>query len=115
MTRHVIAQARRFYWQRIRRYRYEICGSVSGGPGYGVIRAYGCGRPIGVVWRAPTWLWNFVVAGQRQTIYTVREGAVSPQLDGRSEGVGGILCSRCFDRAARDAGYTPMWTAGPLS
>lgn len=110
-----LASVRRFYWKRIRRHRYEICGTCAGGPGQAVIHAYGCGRPIGRLWRAPTWLWNFVVAGQDHTIYTVRPGAATPELDARSEGVGGILCADCFDRAADDAGVPLMWAADGLN
>lgn len=100
----------RFYWKKIRRYRYEICGECIGGPGETTIRRYGCGRPIGPLWRVPTPLWNFVVAGIDQTILTVRPGAAANDLAPRSEGVGGILCLTCFDRAAKDRGVTYiMW------
>lgn len=104
------AQLRRFYWKRIRRYRYEICGSCPGGPAEATIRHYGCGRPIGPLWRVPTPLWNFVTAGIDQTVLTVRPGAATPALAPRSEGVGGILCLACFTRAAEDRGLTYlMW------
>lgn len=109
MTR-LLSKIRRFYWKRIRHYRYEICGSCSGGPGRATIRRYGCGRPIGPLWHVPTPLWNFVVAGFDKTILTMRRGAADPQLAPRSEGVGGILCLACFNRAAEDRGLTYlMW------
>ena len=109
--RRPVVVARRFYWKRIRRHRGEICGSCRGGPGYATIRKYGCGNPIGPLWRVPTPLWNFVVAGIDQTVLTVREGASGvSDLAPRSEGVGGILCLSCFDRAAADTGVTYlMW------
>lgn len=101
---------RSFYWKRIRRHRYEICGSCNGGPGQATIRRYGCGRPIGPLWRAPTPLWNFVVADFDQTIMTIRPGAAVNDLAPRSEGVGGILCLACFTRAAEDLGVNYlMW------
>lgn len=105
-----MAIVRRFYWKHVRRYRYEICGSCSSGPGQATIRRYGCGRPIGPLWRVSTPLWNFVVAGIDQTVLTVRPGAATKDLAPRSEGVGGILCLSCFDRAAEDRGMGyRMW------
>lgn len=82
---------RNFYWKHIRRYDSEICGSCIGGPGQRRIRRYGCGRPIGPLWRAPTPLWNFVVTGVEQTVLTIRPGAATKDLAPRSEGAGGIL------------------------
>jgi hypothetical protein len=110
----MVTWLRRFYWKRIRRYRYEICGSVRGGPGYWAIRRYGCGRPVGLVWRAPEGIWNYVVAGQDQTVYTVREGAAGGPVMERAEGVAGILCLSCFDRAARERGLYLDWESKPL-
>lgn len=100
----VLALLRRIWWKRVRRYRYEICGSCVGGPALATIRRYGCGRPIGPLWRVPTPLWNFVVAG------IVRPGVAVNDLAPRSEGAGGILCLACFTRAAEDRGLTYlMW------
>lgn len=106
----LVAIARRFYWKHIRHHEYEICGSCTGGLGQATIRRYGCGRPIGPLWRVPTPLWNFVVASIDQTVLTVRPGAATKDLAPYSEGVGGILCISCFDRAAKDLGVTYiMW------
>lgn len=105
-----ISIARRFYWRHIRRHNSEICGECPGGPGQATIHRYGCGRPIGLLWRVPTPLWNFVVADIGQTVLTMRPGAVIHDLAPRSEGVGGILCLSCFNRAANDKGVTYiMW------
>lgn len=104
------ARIRRLYWKRIRRYRYEMCGSCVGGPAKATIRRYGCGRPIGPLWRVPTPLWNFVVADIDHTVITVRPGAAVDDLAPRAEGAGGILCLGCFTRAAKDRGLTYlMW------
>lgn len=106
----MIVGLRRFYWKRIRRYRYEVCGSVPRrSPAYMVIRRYGCGRPIGPVWRASTGIWNYVVTGQDQTTYTVRAGSAGGSVQERAEGAGGILCLVCFDRACRDRGIHRYW------
>lgn len=100
---------RQFYWRHIRRHNSEICGECTAGPGQITIHHYGCGRPIGPLWRVPTPLWNFVVADQQQTIMTVREGAAH-YLAPYSEGVGGILCLSCFTRAAEAKGIPYlMW------
>lgn len=113
--RRLVARARRVYWKRLRGHRYEICGSVNpASPAYATIRRYGCGRPIGPIWRASSGIWNFVVTGQPQTVYTVREGAAGGPITERAEGEGGILCLRCFDRAARARGLNVMWESGPL-
>lgn len=105
------ARVRRFYWKRIRRYRYEICGR----PGHlhGTIRR-GCGRPVGTVWRASSGVWNYVVTGQEQTTYTVRAGAAGGPVEERAEGVGGVLCLNCFDRFARECGVHLRWESRPL-
>lgn len=105
-----VARIRLFYWKRIRRHRYEICGLVPrSSAAFRTIRRYGCGRPIGPVWRVPTPLWNFVVAGIERTVLEVRPGAAVPQLAPRSEGVAGLLCLACFDRAAQDRGLPHLF------
>lgn len=94
---------RRFYWKRVRRYRYEICGSVvRGTEGEATVRRYGCGRPVGLCWRAETGFWHRMVTGR-------------PLAQGAVEGAGGILCVSCFDRLCSDRGETRMWVAGALS
>lgn len=110
------AAIRRFYWKRVRRHRYEICGSVNRlSPAYEVIRRYGCGRPIGPVWTASTGLWNYIVTGQDQTVYTVRAGSAGdPRVMERAEGAGGILCLVCFDRACQDRGVHRYWSDSDL-
>lgn len=109
MTR-LLSIIRHFYWRHIRRYRYEICGSCGGGPALTTIRKYGCGRPIGPLWRVPTPLWNFVAADLDYTMLAIRPGAAANDLAPRSEGVAGILCLQCFDRAAHDKGIAYlMW------
>lgn len=105
------ARIRRWYWKHVRRYRYEICGRPD--HPHGAIRR-GCGRPVGVVWRAPTGIWNYVVAGQYYTVYTVREGAAGGPVMERSEGAGGVLCLACFDRLAQEQGVPLRWEALPL-
>jgi hypothetical protein len=49
-----IARARRLYWRRLRRYRFEICGR--------------CGRPVGLscpsYWLAHDELWRAVIGGE---------------------------------------------------
>lgn len=107
----VAARVRRFYWRHIRRYRYEICGRPN--HPHAMIRR-GCGRPVGVVWRATSGVWNYVVTGQDQTVYTVREGAAGGPVGERAEGVGGILCLRCFDRFAQERGVHLQWESRPL-
>lgn len=98
----IVATIRRFYWRRIRRHRYEICGSVGpGGPARPVIRRYGCGRPIGPLWTADSSFWNRMVTGE----------ALPPE---RTEGAGGILCLRCFDRLCRNRGEIRFWKADAL-
>jgi hypothetical protein len=104
------ARARRFYWKRIRRYELEICGRPD--HPHGTIRR-GCGRPVGTVWRAPSAVWNYVVTGQDQTVYTVREGAAGGPIHARAEGAGGVLCLHCFDREARKLGVVLCYHAGP--
>ena len=86
---------RRFYWKRVRRYRYEICGSAAPpSEGREVIKRYGCGRPVGLVWTAPTGLWDRIV---------------DPHERMAGEGAGGILCVHCFDRACEDRNTFLRW------
>ena len=99
--RRAVAVVRRTWWRRIRRYRYEICGSCAGGPAQATIRRYGCGRPVGLVWRADSGFWNRMVTGE-------------PLPPGRTEGAGGILCVPCFDRLCADRGEPRMWKAEAL-
>lgn len=100
-ARRFAASLRRCYWKRIRRHRYEICGSCSGGPAQATIRRYGCGRPIGPLWRAESALWHRMVTGESLPL-------------GRTEGAGGILCLRCFDRLCDDRGELRFWKAEAL-
>jgi hypothetical protein len=103
------ARVRRFYWKRLRRYDAEICGRPDH-PHEQIRR--GCGRPVGVVWRAESAVWNYVVTGQDQTVYTVREGAAGGPIMERAEGAGGVLCLHCFDQLARERGVHLYWEAG---
>ena len=89
------ARTRRFWWKRVRRYRYETCGRPN--HVHGTITR-GCGRPVGVVWHAPSGMWNFVVTGR----------------DVPAEGVGGVLFLACFDRFARECGMILQWESRPL-
>lgn len=94
---------RRLYWKRVRRYRYEICGSVvRGTEAEPVIRRYGCGRPVFLCWRAETSFWHRMVTGH-------------PLGPDRTEGAGGILCLSCFDQLCTDQGETRFWKADPLT
>lgn len=93
---------RAFYWKRVRRYRYEICGAVVPGTvAEATIRRYGCGRPVGLCWRAESGFWHLMVTGR-------------PLAPGRTEGAGGILCLGCFDRLCNDNGETRFWKADAL-
>jgi hypothetical protein len=92
------ARIRRWYWKRIRGYRYETCGR-SDHPHAAIRR--GCGRPVGVIWRAPTGLWNHVISGEL--------------VKGPSKGIGGVLCLACFDRLAQERGVPLQWESRPLS
>lgn len=92
----VIARLRRLWWQRVRRYRYEVCDD--------------CGRPVAArafgletrttvagepelapvtYWFADNALWNTVVGGER-----------------------GVLCPACFTRKAEQNGERVGWRAG---
>lgn len=46
-------------------------------------------------------IWNYVMAGQKSTTLTIREGLFDKRLMPRSEGVGGVVCLACFDIRAR--------------
>ncbi len=93
------ARTRRLYWKHIRRYRYETCGRPNH-PHATIMR--GCGRPVGLVWRASSPTWTYVVTDQEQIDYTIREGA------------GGVLCLACFDRFAQERGVHLRWESRPL-
>jgi len=105
------ARTRRCYWKHVRRYRYETCGRPN--HPHGTITR-GCGRPVGVVWRAPTGMWNYVVTGRKHTIYTLRGAPMAAPWKERAEGVGGVLCLACFDREARERGVILRWESRPL-
>ncbi len=66
----------------------------------------GCGRPVGVVWSTTAAFWN-EVAGDKLG-YSAAEIAAVP-----NEGVGGVLCVRCFDIHARELGHQPHWSPTP--
>lgn len=86
---------RRFYWKHVRRYRYEICGSTTPlSEGRAVVRQYGYRRPVGLVWTAPTGLWDRIV---------------DPDEKMTGEGAGGILCIHCFNRASEDRDTYLRW------
>lgn len=53
-----------------------------------------------------TAIWNYVMAGQKTTTYTVRPGLFDQRLYPRVEGVGGVVCLECFDKRARAAGIS---------
>ena len=69
-----------------------------------------CERPFTEVmdFLVATPIWNYVMAGQGETTYTVREGlfpgTVAGELAPRVEGVGGVVCLACFDKRARELG-----------
>lgn len=65
-----MSRLRRFYWQRIRRYRSEICRD--------------CGRPVRVVWTAPNDAWKRVW-GDEGSILCI------PCFDARYEAKYGVL------------------------
>lgn len=52
-----------------------------------------------------TAVWNFVMAGQEQTTYTIRKGLYDQKLAPRVEGVAGVVCLACFDKRARKVGF----------
>ena len=105
------ALTRRLYWRHIRRYRYETCGRPN--HPHDTIRR-GCGRPVGLVWRTQTGIWNYVVAEREQTIYTVRTGTAGGPVEERAEGIGGVLCLACFDAFAQQRGVHLQWESRPL-
>ncbi len=95
------ARARRAWWQHVRHYRYEVCGRPK--HPHATIRR-GCGRPVGLVWRAPSGTWNYVIIGEG-TRWSVKPNA---------EGVGGVLCLACFDRFAQERDVHLQWESRPL-
>ena len=105
------ARTRRLWWKRVRRYRYETCGRPDH-PHRTI--THGCGRPVGLVWHASPGVWNYVVTGQPQTVYTVRKGAAGGPVEERAEGVAGVPCLACFDREARERGVILQWESRPL-
>jgi len=105
------ARTRRLYWKHVRRYRFETCGRPN--HLHDTIRR-GCGRPVGVVWRAPSGVWNYVIAGQDRTTYTVRRGPPGGPIEERAEGVGGSLCLTCFDRFAQERDIILQWESRSL-
>lgn len=110
----LLAKMRRLYWKHIRDYDGEICGCPDRHL-HGVIQL-GCGRPVGVVWHASTGIWNYIVTGQDQTTYTIREGAAAGcySVEECAEGAGGVLCLDCFHRFARERGIHLCWESKPL-
>ena len=105
------ARTRRFYWKHVRRYRYETCGRPN--HLHDTITR-GCGRHVGLVWHASAGVWNYVVAGEERTTYTVRRPHPYAPVAERAEGVGGVLCLTCFDRFARERGVYLRWESMPL-
>jgi hypothetical protein len=65
-----------------------------------------CGRldSEGIDFLVATPIWNYVMAGQAETTYTIREGLFDKTHYPRVEGVGGVVCLACFDKRARDLG-----------
>lgn len=61
-----------------------------------------------------TSIWNYVMAGQAQTTYTIRPGVHDRTLAPRTEGVGGTVCLACFDRRARALGVPYLDRLGEL-
>lgn len=49
-------------------------------------------------------VWNYVMAGEQTTMYTIREGLFDKRKQPRCEGVGGVVCLACFDKRARALG-----------
>ena len=70
-----------------------------------------CKRPFTEVidFLVATPIWNYVMAGQTETTYTIRQGLFpeagpAGELYPRVEGVGGVVCLACFDSRARELG-----------
>lgn len=53
-----------------------------------------------------TSIWNYVIAGERETTYTIRRGLFSTDERPRVEGLGGVVCLACFDKRARALGIS---------
>ena len=53
-----------------------------------------------------TSIWNYVMAGEETTTYTIRPGLFDKSLYPRVEGVGGVVCLACFDKRARACGVS---------
>jgi hypothetical protein len=49
-----------------------------------------------------TAIWNYVMADQAETTYTVRPGLFDERMTPRVEGVPGVVCLACFDKRARE-------------
>lgn len=65
-----------------------------------------CNRPFTEVidFLVATPIWNYVMAAQRETVYTIRKGLFDERMEPRVEGAGGVVCLACFDKRARDLG-----------
>jgi hypothetical protein len=65
-----------------------------------------CKRPFSEVmdFLVATPIWNYVMAGEEQTTYTIRTGLFDKELYPRVEGAGGVVCLACFDKRARALG-----------
>lgn len=91
-TTGVLGRLRRFYWQRLRRYSYEVCDEC-GRPV--AARAFGFHRDAeGVLtprtyWFADNHVWNTVIGGEA-----------------------GVRCPECFTDAAYAAGIPVGWRCG---
>ncbi len=103
----LVDRVRRNWHLHVRGYRGEICGDPHH---LHTSICQGCSRPVGVVRRASSGIWNYVVTGEPQTTYTVRG---SPAEE-RAEGAGGVLCLCCFDRLAEEFGIHLRWESRAL-
>lgn len=70
-----------------------------------------CGRGFDEVidFLVATPIWNYVMAGERETTYTIRPGlfpdaGAAGEVYPRVEGAGGVVCLVCFDKRARECG-----------
>lgn len=65
-----------------------------------------CERPFSEVidFLVATPIWNYVMAGEETTTYTMRPGLFDQEIYPRVEGVGGVVCLACFDIRARKLG-----------
>ena len=76
------ARWRARYWIYVRRYKTELCQH--------------CGRPVRLVYHAPDWIWEAVTGKARHP---------------SGESASGILCPRCLDDLADEAGLPYLrWT-----